>query len=155
MKQSDNCDHISKVLEWGIKRDGGNVIEIPVKYGCTKCDATDDKSLSNGTIAMEIDHSDCEKNPCFGCKAKGLSINTGDANSQKVMSNKKWNGELDAYRAARAQGIQPAGTSMAQVQAAVEASNTMGKAYDADTAVTTAQSITKESVKSLNEVGAI
>jgi hypothetical protein len=71
------------------------------------------------------------------------------------MSNKKWNGELDAYRAARAQGIQPAGTSMAHVKAAVEASNVMGSAFDADTAATTAQSINKQSVASLKEVGAI
>jgi hypothetical protein len=71
------------------------------------------------------------------------------------MSNKKWNGELDAYRAARAQGIQPAGTSMAHIKAAVEASDVMGRAFDADTDATTAQSITKESVTSLKEVGVI
>ena len=67
----------------------------------------------------------------------------------------KWNGELDAYRAARAQGIQPAGTSMAHVKAAVEASNAMGSAYDADTAIAPAQSINKKSIASLSEVGAI
>jgi hypothetical protein len=44
---------------------------------------------------------------------------------------------------------------MAHVKAAVEASDVMGKPFDADTAATTAQSINKQSVKSLTEVGAI
>jgi len=48
-------------------------------------------------------------------------------------SAKKWDAELNAYSAARKQGIQPAGTSMAKVQEAVEKSNKAGKAYDANT----------------------
>jgi hypothetical protein len=56
---------------------------------------------------------------------------TGDANNGSVMSKKKWNAELNAYRDARAQGIQPSGTSMAKIQAAVEISNKTGKAYGA------------------------
>lgn len=153
------CDHILKIVEWGIKRDGGNVHEVASLYGCTKCDITSKKPLydinKRNIAKVGQDHSKCDDTPCFGCKARGLQLNTGDANSQKVMSNKKWNGELDAYRAARAQGIQPAGTSMAHVKAAVEASNVMGKAFDADTASTTAQSVTKQTVKSMTEVGAI
>jgi hypothetical protein len=101
-----------------------------------------------------------EKHPkdvegCFGCKAIGLQMNSGDASSQKQTSNKKWDSELDAYRSARAQGIQPAGTSMAHIKAAVEASDTMGQAYDAGTAITPAEIVTKKSVASLKEVGAI
>jgi len=46
-------------------------------------------------------------------KASNLEFSTGDANSAKGMTEKKWNAELNAYAAARAQGIQPAGTSMA------------------------------------------
>lgn len=101
-----------------------------------------------------LDHPE-DVDGCFGCKVLGLQMNSGDASSQKSMSNKNWNNELDAYRTARAQGIQPAGTSMAHVKAAVEASNVMGQAYDADTAATTAQSINKQSITSLKEVGAI
>ena len=91
---------------------------------------------------------------CFGCKAKGLQLNTGDASSQKIMSNKKWDGELNEYRRARSQGIQPAGTTMAAIQEAYRASETMGKAYDADV-MPPAQSIQKESVSSLKDAGAI
>lgn len=68
---------------------------------------------------------------CFGCKALGLQLNTGDANSNLRVSNKKWDKELQAYRDARAQGIQPAGTSMKKIQEAVKISNETGKAYGA------------------------
>ena len=33
---------------------------------------------------------------CFGCKVIGLQMSPGDASSQKAMSNKKWDGELNA-----------------------------------------------------------
>lgn len=68
---------------------------------------------------------------CFGCKALGLQMNTGDANSNLNVSTKKWDRELQAYRDARAQGIQPAGTSMKKIQEAVKISNETGKAYGA------------------------
>lgn len=146
------CFHISRVTEWGFS---DNHDFVATAYDCVLCGKKSLTPFPHEEQVKNIDHTECDTNPCFGCKAKGLSMNTGDANSQKQMSNKKWHGELDAYRAARAQGIQPAGTSMAHVRAAVEASDVMGSAFDADTAATTAQSITKESVKSLTEVGAI
>ena len=64
-------------------------------------------------------------------RASNLEMSTGDANNKKVMSEKKWNAELNAYKSARAQGIQPSGTTMAKVQEAVEISNKTGKAYGA------------------------
>ena len=91
---------------------------------------------------------------CFGCKVIGLQISPGDASSQKAMSNKKWDGELNAYRAATAQGIQPEGTSMAAVQRAVNASEALGTAYNADT-MTSARYINEKSAKTLKEAGAI
>ncbi len=39
-------------------------------------------------------------------RASNIQMNAGDAASGKAMSNAKWNGELDAYANARAQGIQ-------------------------------------------------
>jgi len=66
-------------------------------------------------------------------RASNLEFSTGDANNKKAMPEKKWNAELEAYRNARAQGIQPAGTSMAKIREAVEASNAVGKAFDANT----------------------
>jgi hypothetical protein len=49
------------------------------------------------------------------------------------MSQKKWDKELNLYKDARNQGIQPAGTSTRQVQKAIDDSNKVGKAYDANT----------------------
>jgi hypothetical protein len=70
---------------------------------------------------------------CFGCKIGTLQLSPGDASGSKGMSNKKWNAELDLYKSARDQGIQPAGTSTKQVQKAIDDSNKVGKAYDANT----------------------
>lgn len=44
---------------------------------------------------------------------------------------KSWDHELDAYSAARKQGIQPATTNLADVRKAVDISNATGKAFDA------------------------
>jgi hypothetical protein len=49
------------------------------------------------------------------------------------MPKKKFEAELQAYRDARKQGIQPTGTSMAKIQAAVDLSNKVGKAFDGNT----------------------
>ena len=68
---------------------------------------------------------------CFGCKVSTLEMGVGDANSKVSMSTTKWDAELKAYKDARAQGIQPAGTSMKAVQKAVDISNKTGKAYGA------------------------
>lgn len=144
------CNHISRVKEWGFDKDHNFRV---TQYDCLLCGLVSETPFKDEEN-IDIDHVNCDDD-CFGCKARSLQLNTGDANSSKAMSNRKWNGELDAYRAARAQGIQPAGTSMAHVRAAVEASNAMGSAYDADTAIAPAQSINKKSVASLSEVGAI
>ena len=61
-------------------------------------------------------------------------MSTGDANGNKVASgwtNKKWESELNLYRDARAQGIQPAGTSTAKIRQAIEISNHTGTAFGA------------------------
>lgn len=70
---------------------------------------------------------------CFGCKIGTLEMGTGDANSKRAMPEKKWNAELSAYKKAREQGIQPAGTSMKKVQEAIDKSDKAGKAFNAST----------------------
>jgi len=70
---------------------------------------------------------------CFGCKVTTLELGTGDSASNKSMSQKKWDKELNAYSAARKQGIQPGGTTLRAVQTAVDASNKAGKAFNANT----------------------
>lgn len=89
---------------------------------------------------------------CFGCKIGTLELGTGDAS--RDIPDKKWNSELQAYRDARAQGIQPAGTTRRDVQAAYEASATLGKAYNAETMPKT-KDINKKTTEVLKEVGAI
>lgn len=70
---------------------------------------------------------------CFGCKISTLELGTGDANNSKAMPKKKWDRELNMYKEARRQGIQPAGTTEKAVRAALDASDKVGKAYNADT----------------------
>lgn len=89
---------------------------------------------------------------CFGCKGLSLQLNTGDANSRKTMPNKAFNKELDAYKEARAQGIQPNGTSMKKIQEAVEASQTLGRPYKADK-MPAAKTINKKSAAIMKELG--
>jgi hypothetical protein len=144
------CDHISKVLEWGFTETHDFKA---TKYGCLNCEETSPVPFASQDVF--VDHSTCGgPDVCFGCKAAGLQLSTGDAHSAKSMSNKKWEGELDAYRSARAEGIQPAGTSTQAIQEARRASEALGAAYDANTMVDS-KIIQKKTVSKLKEVGAV
>jgi hypothetical protein len=144
------CEHISKVLEWGFT-DTHDFKAI--KYGCTNCEEISPVPFRAKDVF--IDHRTCGgPDVCFGCKAAGLQLSTGDASNQKSTSNKKWEGELNAYREARSQGIQPEGTSMEKINEARRASDVMGKAFDANT-MGDSRIIQKETVSKLKEVGAI
>jgi len=81
-----------------------------------------------------------------------LELNSGDA--AKPISEKKWQGELNAYRDARSQGIQPAGTSMKHIQEAHKASEVLNKPYNANN-MPKAQDINTKSVEVLKHTGAI
>lgn len=60
-------------------------------------------------------------------RAVGVDISKGfDGDTQKT-----WDRNLDAYRAARSEGIQPASTDRAAVDRAVRLSDAAGKAYEA------------------------
>lgn len=123
-----NCDHISKVLNWDYKLIEGQVKEYPSKYGCTKCDATSKKPFPS--VAVFIDHSNCAEEPCFGCKAKHLQINTGDVNSKVIQSTRAHDKELGSYFDAVRQGIEPISTKKKDIEDAVRVSNEAGKAFD-------------------------
>ena len=90
---------------------------------------------------------------CFGCKGLSIQMNAGDADSRRAMPTKAFNKELDAYKDARKQGIQPAGTSMKAIQEAHKASEALGKAYDAGT-MPKAKDINKKTAAVLKELGA-
>jgi hypothetical protein len=149
-----SCDikgHVGKITDWGL--DDNNHWK-GTKFGCTKCDWVGDDYPPEIIVEKEPeDHSNCESKPCFACKVKSLQINTGDAKaaSGSGMTNKEWDNELNAYRKARAEGIQPAGTSMKAINEARRASEAMGKAYDSDTMINS-KAITKESVSTLKEL---
>lgn len=141
--------HISKVLEWDFDE---NHNFRASKYGCTGCDEVQEGPFVDDTY-VPIDHTKCGGVwECFGCKAKGLQLNTGDAG--RDIPDKKWNGELKAYRDARAQGIQPSGTNMHHIEAAHKASENLGQAYDADT-MPKAKDITPKAVEVMKEIGQI
>jgi hypothetical protein len=141
------CNHVSKVLEWGFdeKRNFKAVL-----WGCTKCDVTGDAPFKDENEIF-IDHTTCGPE-CFGCKARNLQLNTGDAG--KPVSKKNWEGRLKFYKDARNQGIQPAGTHPVQVEAAHKASETLGKAYDAGTMGVRADKVTKSVAAIMKETGA-
>jgi hypothetical protein len=69
--------------------------------------------------------------PCFGCKAKTLQLNAGDAT--RDIPDKKWTAELKEYKKARDEGLRPAGTTYAHIEQARTASETLGTAYNAET----------------------
>ena len=54
-------------------------------------------------------------------------VGGGDATAQK-----RWDADLALYRSARAQGIQPEGTTRAKVMRAVKASDAAGAAFGRD-----------------------
>ena len=126
-----NCDHVSKVLNWGYKLIEGQVVEYPSKYGCTKCDATNDKPFPS--VEVFLDHKNCATEPCFGCKARTLELNTGDANGRVIQSTRAHDKELGSYFDAVRQGIEPISTKKKDIDAAVRVSNEAGKAFDANT----------------------
>lgn len=153
-----DCDHISKVIKEGYNLVDGQMHSVVFLWGCTRCDATSEEPLydmSASFVSEEFCEEDCE---CFGCKAKGLQMNAGDARGDVNASGttqKKWNSELDAYRSARAQGIQPNGTKRKQIEAAHDASEKLGTAYDGNTMVQ-AQKLDKKTahvMKELKEAG--
>ena len=71
-----------------------------------------------------------KQDDCFGCKALGLQINTGDANSNRIMSKSKFDKELNSYYAATDQGIEPISTKQKDIDAAVRLSNETGVAFN-------------------------
>jgi hypothetical protein len=145
------CDHISKVINWAYELKNGQMNQYVSLYGCTKCDTTSPKPFVNKEEVYVTDHSNCNSNPCFGCKAKGLQLSTGDANGRAAMPKRKWEGELARYKEARRQGIQPAGTTMDKIIAAEKASENLGRAYNAEKDPN-AKSIDKSTANAINEV---
>lgn len=124
-----NCKHISKVIEWGFD-DKFNF--APIRYGCVNCEETSPSLWVDEEVkTAHSSHTDYVDG-CFGCKIGTLELGTGDAGRADSMPQKKWDKELDAYKNARRQGIQPAGTSLKAVHEALDKSDKAGKAFNAN-----------------------
>jgi hypothetical protein len=94
---------------------------------------------------------------CFGCKIGTLELSPGDASGRIIASGttqKKWDSELAFYKDARAQGVQPEGTSRAAVEKALEASEVINKPYHGGK-MPKASHINNKTVEVLKEVGAV
>ena len=140
--------HTAKILTWKLDEKANYIAGT---YGCTGCDEEFDIPPSSGMETKEHAHT-TYVDGCFACKIQTLELSTGDANSNKAMSNKRWNGELDAYADARRQGIQPAGTTMKHVVEEHQASETMGRAYNSESDPA-AKTIDKSTANVMKEVG--
>ena len=130
--QTDHS-HISRVKEWDYHLIDGQMTPYAKIWDCLKCGIESSEPFMDDDT-FESDHSKCDYDPCFGCKARSIQMNAGDAKSAIIsggMTQKAWDKELDEYKKARAQGIQPKTTRMKDIKEAVEISNTVGKAYDA------------------------
>lgn len=64
---------------------------------------------------------------CFGCKASTLTYQDLHIRALSHANDR----ELDAYRTARRQGIQPRTTKLKDINAAVRASDVLGRAVKA------------------------
>lgn len=65
----------------------------------------------------------------WGECARAADIQVGDL--QNATGQKRWDRELNLYRSAREQGIQPASTRTADIHKAMDASDKAGKAVSA------------------------
>ena len=153
--QQSECDHISKVLKWDYILKDGQMNPYVSLYGCISCDATSTKvwpgsgQMKSKANGHKMGDPWCE---CFGCKAKTLQLNAGDAT--RDIPDKKWTAELNEYKKARAEGLRPAGTTYAHIEQARAASETLGTAYNAET-MPKAKQITKKTAEVMKAIGQV
>ena len=149
--KSEQHKHTNLVLKWGW--DDAHEFSA-VLFGCSKCDVepSETRFEYEDEGLVEVDHSNCDSEPCFNCRVKQIQVSTGDANSNKGMSKKKWDAELNAYAKARSEGIQPAGTTMKAINEAKQASDNLGSAFNAES-MGAASAVTKSKAKLMKETG--
>lgn len=122
----------------------------PTGYDCTSCDWIGDTPPEEG-IYVPHAHKDYVDG-CFACKIKTLELSTGDANGARQIAQKDWDSENEFYASAVRQGINPDGLARHEVEAAYEASEKLGVAYDTDTSPLEAKQITPDTVEVMREV---
>lgn len=73
----------------------------------------------------------------YGAYLRSKSLRVGYCQSAKGLDStrqKRWDAELNLYKSARDQGIQPAGTKSSQIRKAFDISDRTGRAFDASAA---------------------
>ena len=70
---------------------------------------------------------------CFGCKVLGLQVNRTALRVDGIPTAKAHDKELQSYYDALKQGIEPVSTKKKDIDAAVKASNEVGRAFDGNT----------------------
>lgn len=123
----------------------------PTSYDCLGCDWVGENLPEDENILEPHQHKEYVDG-CFSCKIRTLEFSTGDANSSAGMASKKWDSENDFYASAVRQGINPDGIARHEVEAALEASEKLGSAYDTDTSPLEANQITSETIEVMKEV---
>ena len=132
------CDHAAKVNQFTYALIDGDVVQSVSEYGCTNCTETFTE------VPYECDplgyHGYHVKDgifveTCTHCqRAAGVPDSIFDYRLRvDATPQKKWDKELDRYRSARRQGIQPEGTTTKKIIEAEKASDNLGKAYNAET----------------------
>jgi len=143
--------HVSQVNKWGFDAKDN---WVPVEYICKECNETYPESpVYDETPSDHNEHFDYVDG-CFPCKLLTIQLGAGDAGRAEHMSAKKWDGELEAYRKARSEGIQPSGTTMKAINEAKAASDKLGVAYNGES-MPAAKKITQRTAKVMKETGAI
>ena len=123
-----NCNHTTRIKHWTYSLIDGNMIPKPSTYDCLHCGEESTEPFPYQDVF--VDHSNCNENPCFGCKARYLQLSVGDARHDGVMSAKQHDKELGSYYDAIRQGIEPISTKQRDIDAAIRLSNEMGTAFD-------------------------
>lgn len=75
-----------------------------------------------------------QDHPSLGACLRAKSVKVAycnSANGHDATKQKRWDAELDAYKAARSEGIQPSGTTREAVDRAVRLSDAAGVAWNA------------------------
>jgi hypothetical protein len=140
--------HAPKVLDWVLNEKHDFV---PSLYGCTFCEEVFTSLPKDDIVYVPHGHT-TYVDGCFACKVGTLELGTGDAGRADSPPQKKWDKELSNYRDARAQGVQPEGTSNRQIESALQASEKLGRAFNAET-MGSAKTVTKEKAHLMNELG--
>ena len=144
---SQSHQHQPRIVDFRLNQE---FVWAPTGYDCLSCDWTD---TVLPVAEVETPHSHIEYvDGCFACKIKTLELSTGDANSAAGMASKKWDSENEFYASAVRQGINPDGIFRHDVEAAYEASEKLGSAYDTNTSPLEANQITGEAVEVMREV---